>query len=405
MTTRKYSSRSQQTTLVSLLTDSANNATVVSASALLGGATVSAGEIFTVVINPHTALEEIVDVTSVSTNNLLITRGRDGSTAKEHSAGAVIRHMVIGRDLRESNLHIEATGAYNDGTATHTLHGIATGEGDIVATTKTQTLANKTLTAPKFADGGFLADTNGNEMVILDTVTSAVNEITVANAATAGKPTISATGGDTNITLNLVSKGTGTVQANAVDVVTLSGTQSLTNKTISGSALTLSTTTSSVDGRIAWDSTNDQLKIGDNTTIRTFSPDDKAATLTSKTITSGTLGSALAAGTFKITGLGDPTLAQDAATKNYVDTGASSQVAAAAASATAAAGSATTASNAATTATTQASNASTSASNASTSASNASTSATNAASSATSATTSANTAVAASALLNQSAFR
>jgi len=37
-------------------------------------------------------------------------------------------------------------------------------------------------------------------------------------------------------------------------------------------------------------------------------------------LTGGTMSGAIAMGTFKITGLGDPTAAQDAATKNYVDT-------------------------------------------------------------------------------------
>ena len=129
-------------------------------------------------------------------------------------------------------------------------------------------------------------------------------------------------------------------------------------------------------------------------------------TLTNKTLTSATLGGDLAAGTNKITGLGDPVSAQDAATKNYVDTGADSQVAAAttqatnaATSATAAATSATAASTSetnagtsATTASTAATNAGTSETNAATSASNASTSETNAATSATAAATSATSA-------------
>jgi hypothetical protein len=79
MTTRKYSSRSQQTTLSAALTSSGTTATVVSGTSLLGGVTVSAGEIFTVVIDPDTALEEIVDVSAVSSNTLTIVRGRDGS--------------------------------------------------------------------------------------------------------------------------------------------------------------------------------------------------------------------------------------------------------------------------------------------------------------------------------------
>ena len=75
MTTRKYSSRSQQTALTGSLTASGTSATVVSATSLLGGITVSAGETFTVVIDPDTALEEIVDVTATAGNTLTITRG------------------------------------------------------------------------------------------------------------------------------------------------------------------------------------------------------------------------------------------------------------------------------------------------------------------------------------------
>jgi len=148
MTTRKYSSRSQQTTLAANLSSSATEATVISATTLLGGATVSAGQTFTIAIDPDTALEEIVDVTSIASNTLTIVRGRDGSSGTAHSAGAAVRHMIVGRDLREANLHIEASAAYNDGTATHSLHGLGAGDGDLVGTDKTQTLTNKTFTSP-----------------------------------------------------------------------------------------------------------------------------------------------------------------------------------------------------------------------------------------------------------------
>ena len=94
-------------------------------------------------------------------------------------------------------------------------------------------------------------------------------------------------------------------------------------------------------------------------------------TLTNKTLTSATLGGDLAAGANKITGLGDPVSAQDAATKNYTDTAATSQVAQA---------------------TTQATNAATSATAAAASATAAATSETNSANSATASANSATTA-------------
>lgn len=103
---------------------------------------------------------------------------------------------------------------------------------DYISPSGTETLSNKTLTAPKIADSGFVADANGNELIVFGTTASAVNEIKVTNAATGGKPQIAANGGDTNITLNLVPKGTGTVQANGVDIDTVSGAATLTNKTI-----------------------------------------------------------------------------------------------------------------------------------------------------------------------------
>jgi hypothetical protein len=59
---------------------------------------------------------------------------------------------------------------------------------------------------------GAIDDPNGNELIKFpSTVASAVNEITVSNAATGNPPKVEATGGDTNIGLNLISKGTGEV--------------------------------------------------------------------------------------------------------------------------------------------------------------------------------------------------
>jgi hypothetical protein len=58
---------------------------------------------------------------------------------------------------------------------------------------------------------GDVIDTNGNELLKVTATASAVNELTLANAATGGSPTLSATGGDTNIGINLTPKGTGGV--------------------------------------------------------------------------------------------------------------------------------------------------------------------------------------------------
>jgi hypothetical protein len=133
---------------------------------------------------------------------------------------------------------ISNTGTITLPTATGTL---ALTSDITVTETSTNTLSNKTLTEPKFADLGFIADANGNELIILDTVASAVNEITLANAATTGTPTLTASGTDTDISLDLVPKGTGTIKAGGVDVTTTTGTQTLTNKTLTSPTVNTAT--------------------------------------------------------------------------------------------------------------------------------------------------------------------
>ena len=54
-----------------------------------------------------------------------------------------------------------------------------------------------------------ILDESSNEQIKFSTTGSAVNEFTVANAATGNAPNLSATGGDTNIDLNLTPKGYG----------------------------------------------------------------------------------------------------------------------------------------------------------------------------------------------------
>ena len=87
-------------------------------------------------------------------------------------------------------------------------------DSTVVSTAAEQTISGKTLTAPKIADAGFIADANGLEQIVFQTTASAVNELEVTNAATSNAPQLAATGDDTNISLNLLAKGTGSVQSN-----------------------------------------------------------------------------------------------------------------------------------------------------------------------------------------------
>jgi len=91
----------------------------------------------------------------------------------------------------------------------------ATSDFGEVTLTGTQTLTNKTLTSPKI--GTDILDTGGNELINLTATGSAVNEITLANAAADNDPRITLSGDSTNIGLEVLPKGTGAfvVQGNA----------------------------------------------------------------------------------------------------------------------------------------------------------------------------------------------
>ena len=94
--------------------------------------------------------------------------------------------------------------------------------GDVTLT-GTETLTNKTLTAPKI--GTSILDTNGNELFLLTATSSAVNELTYANAATGNGPTFTASG-ETNVDININPKGSGVLKSGTA-AVKIAGKESM----------------------------------------------------------------------------------------------------------------------------------------------------------------------------------
>ena len=305
MTTRKYTSLSQQTTLTTPVTSGATILPVVSAAALVP-TTIAANEVFTVVIDPDTSLEEIVDIVSssgnpISANNLTVVRGVDGSSAQAHSAGAVIRHMIIGRDLRESNTHAESTA---------TAHGLTM--SNVIQTTDSARvtgtmIAGLTITDANISNSAAIANAklatnpldraNHTGTQLASTVSNFDTQVRTSRLDQMAAPTASVAMNSQKIT------GLATPTANT-DAATKAYADGLITTLVASAPTTLDTL-----NELA-------VALGNDANFATTTATALAGKLP---LAGGTMTGAIAMGSNKITGLGAPTVGTDAVTKTYVD--------------------------------------------------------------------------------------
>jgi len=347
MTTRLYSSISQETTLTAALSSSASTMVVASSTALLTGITIAAGETFTVVIDPDTALEEIVDVVSPSSTGsltLTIQRNIDSSTAIAHSPGAKVRHMAISRDFREANTHDNGNLTQHASTTSAELRGIIsdeTGTGSLVFGTS-PTISSPTITGTGAIAGTFTGNLTGN---VTGNVSGTAGSAT-GNAATAttlqtarnfqllGDVEASAVSfngsGNVNLTTSIATGAIVNADINASAAISysklnLAGTitsADISNGTIVAADIADGTITAAkmvTDPYARANHTGTQLAstVSDfDTQVRTSRLDQMAAPTGSVSVNSQ-----------KITNLATPTANADASTKLYVDTSISNLIA------------------------------------------------------------------------------
>lgn len=131
MQNRQYSSTSVDTTLAAGgISSTATSMTVATGtgSALMGGVVLTTGDTFSVALDPDTVNEEIVFIVAQSSDVFTIIRGRAGTSAVVHAAGATVRHVMSSDDLNWFNTTSPGT--------------LSTAKGDIIVATGVQTVDN-----------------------------------------------------------------------------------------------------------------------------------------------------------------------------------------------------------------------------------------------------------------------
>lgn len=233
---RFYSSSAVATTLTAPISDSA---TVIAVGSVSG---FPIQYPFTLSLDADNVNKELVEVTGAAGVSLTVTRGVDGTSAVAHSLGAKASHDHSARDFRESREHEVATTG---------VHGVA---GAAVGTTDTQALSNKTLASPVItgtptgltkahvgldnvdntADASKPVSTatqtalNLKAPIASPTFTGTVSGVTKAHVGLSNVDNTS----DVNKAVSTATTTQLNLKAPITTTVTLTGTQTLTNKTL-----------------------------------------------------------------------------------------------------------------------------------------------------------------------------
>ena len=373
---RYYSATAVETTITAAI-PSASQGDTYTSFVVASTSGFAASFPYTLLVDPDTNKEEVITVESGTGTTLTVKRGQDNTQAVAHSAGATVRHAVSARDFRELQTHIASRGYDADSgimtnIETH-VHGLGSGDGSVVGTAKAQTLSNKTLSTTNNTFTG-VATLAGSETLTNKLLTSPTVDgdgIYFEGSTADGNETRLTVVDPTADRIITLPNVTGTVAI-------LDASQTLSNKTLTSNTLgsdlaaggfTVSglatpsansdaATKAYVDTQVSnlvdsapgtLDTLNElAAALGDDPNYATTITNALAGKLS---LSGGTMTGAIAMGTNKITGLGDPTSAQDAATKNYIDTQTTSAAASATAAAISASAAATSATSAATSAT------------------------------------------------------
>lgn len=180
---RSYAGGAQTAKLTADLGGSTANLTIY-CDDLTNWPTGTGGYPFYVVIDRGKSTEEKIlcasrtgNVISVYDNGVTNGRAADGTSITAHTANAVIEHCMTATDADEANAHVNASS---------NVHGLS---GSVVGTTDTQTLTNKTLTAPTINNGTITGSLTGSITMTGGTITGATS-ISASSISASGAQTL-----------------------------------------------------------------------------------------------------------------------------------------------------------------------------------------------------------------------
>lgn len=193
------------------LTFDSSTGVLTSASAVLTTADINGGTVDNAIIGGSTAAA--ITGTTITANTGFMPDADDGAYLGQSGTAFSDLFLASGGVINWNAGNVTLTHSagiltQNAGELRITSANVGTNADSVPTLSSTSTLTNKTLTSPKI--GTSILDTGGNELLLLTATASAVNEITLANAATGNNPTLTASGTDANVGFDLQAKGTGT---------------------------------------------------------------------------------------------------------------------------------------------------------------------------------------------------
>jgi hypothetical protein len=229
----------------------------------------------------------------------MVFYGWSGSASTDYLRIESGGELGIGTSGPDAKLEINSATGDNLQLTYNDADGGATTNSQLTMDSSGDLTINNTGTKTVIADdlqisGGDILDGNGNENLRFGTTASAVDELTITNAASGGTVLVAATGGDTDIALSIDAKGSDALNLNGTGTgdILIGGGAGSTGCTVANATGTLSCTVGITASALKWNGLtapdgNLTLNLGTNTTQFDYTGTSTGWTYNFNSVTNG----------------------------------------------------------------------------------------------------------------------